>query len=778
MAISRRNFLVGVTGAGIGFGLGAFSYQFPLASPHVGPDWAPGLETFVPSTCLLCPAHCGIRVRLVDGQPRRIDGNPLHPVSQGGLCPKGRAGLQLLYHPGRLKGPMQRVGPPGSDDFEPITWDAALDKVAAALKAARQPGTATPVEWLVGDVSGVMGELVAGFCGVLGTTRVSVDDYRDGSADVVRMCQGIAAPPAYDLAGADVVLSFGAGLSEAWWSLTQAARAREGDSRRSPRWIQADVRLSRSAASANEWVPVRPGTYGALAMGIAYVIVKEGLYDPDAISREVSGWEDWTAPDGTRHEGFRTLVLRHGRPDEISARTGVPVARLTALAKTFGSASRAVAVWDQNVAWRAGGFADALAIHALNTLTGRLNRPGGLMVQGTMPSLPGPVDHAGAGALDLSKAPLTSTAWPAAAADTPAQVLFLYHANPVASAPARGPVEQALTRVPLVVSFSPFFDESARYANLLLPDHTYLERWQDGFAPASVASPVWGVVRPVVKPLQNTRATGDVILGLASRLGGEAAAWARWESVEDLVHQRGLALAAANRGSAFVNQLRQSELREIEGRGWWLPHGQAPEEFWQTIVDSGGWFDPMVDYMDGSSVSQHADGRVWLFPAEARQRLQKSARPLAEGFLPIDPAPASPAETPGEFPLLLVPFRVMTLSSGGTALMPWLLEHLGVLAGSSWETWAEIAPETARQQGLQPGQRVRIESRIGGFDAVVRVFPGAQPGVINVPYGLHTRVEGWGEPNGANPLAATGRDTDPISGLPDWHSTRVRLVRL
>lgn len=779
MAISRRNFLVGATGAGIGFGLGAFSHQFPLPSPHVGPEWAPGEETFVASTCLLCPAHCGIRVRLVDGQPRRIDGNPLHPVSQGGLCPKGRAGLQLLYHPGRLKGPMQRVGPPGSDRFEPIAWDAALDLVVAALKAARQPGTATPVEWLVGDASGVMGELIAGFCGVLGTTRVSVDDYRDGSADIVRMCQGIAAPPAYDLAGADLVLSFGAALAEAWWSLPQAARARDGDTGRSPRWIQADVRLSRSAVSANEWVPVRPGTYGTLAMGLAYVIVKEGLYDTDAISRDVSGWEDWTAPDGTRHVGFRTLVLRNGRPDEVSARTGVPIARLTALAKTFGTARRAVAIWDQGVAWRTGGLADALAIHALNTLTGRLNRQGGLMVQATMPLLPGPVDHADSGTIDLLKAPLTSTSWPATKGTpgTPSQVLFLYHANPMASAPGRDAVRQALAQVPLVVSFSPFFDESARYANLLLPDHTYLERWQDGFAPASVPSPVWGVVRPVVTPLQNTRATGDVILGLASRLGGEAATWARWTSVEELVHQRGLALAAANRGSAFVNRFRQNELRELEGRGWWLPHGQSPDESWQTILDSGGWFDPFLDYQDGSGLSQHPDGRVWIFPAEARQRLQKSGQPLAEGFLPVDPAP-SKGEPSGEFPLLLVPFRVMTLASGGVALMPWLLEHLGVLNGSAWETWVEVAPETAGKQGLQSGQRVRIESSNGAFEAVVRVFPGAQPGVVNVPYGLHTRVEGWGEPNGANPLLATGGGDDPASGLPDWYSTRVRLVRL
>src|SRR5512142_1653955 len=148
VAISRRNFLAGAAGAGIGFGLGALSYQFPLAPPHFGPDWAPNEVTFVPSTCVLCPAHCGIRARLVDGRLTRIDGNPMHPLSQGGLCAKGRAGLQLLYHPARVKGPMRRVGPPGSDSFQPISWERALDEIAATLRGARGEG-APGVEWLV-----------------------------------------------------------------------------------------------------------------------------------------------------------------------------------------------------------------------------------------------------------------------------------------------------------------------------------------------------------------------------------------------------------------------------------------------------------------------------------------------------------------------------------------------------------------------------------------------------------------------------------------------------
>ncbi len=781
MTISRRNFLVSAAGAGFGFGLGAFSHEFPLAPPHYGPEWRAGQESFVASTCVLCPAHCGIRARLVDGDFTRIDGNPLHPVSQGGLCPKGRAGIQLTYHPGRLSGPVERVGPPGSNVFRPIAWDAAIDRVTTALRSARAAGDAASVEWLVGDANGVMGDLVSAFCAAYGTQRITVDDYRDGSADVMRACQGIDAPPAYDLHASDLVLSFGAALSEAWWAQPLAARARDNASASERRWIQVDVRLSRTAVAADKWIPIRPGTYGTLALGLAYLLAKEGLYDADAVSDRVSGWEDWTDETGTRQTGFRSLVLRYGGPDNVSAKTGIPVAQLIELAKAFGTARRPVAIWDHAVGWRNGGFSDALAIHALNVLRGTLNRPGGVLVQ-TPPALPGPLDHAPAGTPTLLKRALTSTNWPLAAGEgarPPAKVLFLYQSNPVASAARPDDVRNALGRIPLVVSFSPFLDESARYANLVLPDHTYLERWQDASAPAAVPFPVWGIVRPVIAPRQNTRATGDLILTFASRLESSVSSRFPWTSVEQIVRERGIALAAARRGSAFVETFRQSELRELERRGWWLPHGESAEDYWRTILETGGWFDPIHDYDDRSGASQHADGRVWMFPADARRQLQRGGGALADGFLPIDESAAVDPTVPGRlFPLRLIPFRVLTLASGGTSLMPWLLEHLGVLNGDAWETWAELNPETARQLGLNAGQRVRVESEAGSFETTVRIFAGAQPGVVNVPYGLHTRAQGWGDARIANPLAAIGARVDPVAGLPDWYSTDVRLTAL
>jgi anaerobic selenocysteine-containing dehydrogenase len=624
-----------------------------------------------------------------------------------------------------------------------------------------------------------MDELLQRFTRLYGTPHLWREGYGDASDEVMKLSQGIDARPAFDLAASDMVLSFGAALSEAWWSLPQAAQARNAEAARRPHWVQIDVRHSRTAARADEWLPVRPGTYGALAIGLVYVLLKEGLYDAEKIRAHVSGIEDWKDGEGRVFPGFRTLVLRHGRTDDIAARTGLPAESIVRLAKAFGAARRPVAVWDQSIAWRTGGLPDALAIHALNILVGALNRPGGVLVQPSMAVPRFERDGRGtAGAADEPNATVTARTWAArvtAGQEPFLQALFLYYSNPIASAPDPAEVARAMARIPLVVSFSPFLDESARHAHLVLPDHTYLERWQDAPAPSSVPIPVWGVVQPLSEPLHDTRATGDVILDMASRLGGEVAAGLPQSSMEELVGERGRALAGARGGSVMVRAFRRQELREMESRGWWLSHGKSKDEFWTSIRDSGGWFDPIYDYNDWSAASQLPDGNVWIFPAAARTRIAAATPGLVAGFLPIEEREARPSADE-RYPLTLIPYRVLTLASGNTALMPWLLEHLGLQTGDAWETWAEINPETGRERGLLDGQPVRIESEAGNFQARLRFFAGAQPGVVNVPYGLHTGAEGWGRATGANPLQAVGNRRDPLTGLPDWYSTRVRVI--
>jgi anaerobic selenocysteine-containing dehydrogenase len=120
-----------------------------------------------------------------------------------------------------------------------------------------------------------------------------------------------------------------------------------------------------------------------------------------------------------------------------------------------------------------------------------------------------------------------------------------------------------------------------------------------------------------------------------------------------------------------------------------------------------------------------------------------------------------------------MPYRVLTLASGTTPLMPWLLDGLG--PRGAWEPWVEMHPETASELGVGSTRRIRVVSDHGSFTARLHVFEGAQPGLLNVPYGLHSSVGGWGSFEPFNPLSAVGALRDPLSGLPDWYSTRARV---
>ena len=754
MKVDRRLFLAGVGGLGVGYGLGGVSHIFPLASPEFGPDWSPREEQFVASTCLLCPSRCGIVGRIVDGSVVRIDGNPLHPISRGGLCAKGKAGLQLLYHPSRLTTALEREEGTG---FRPVEWDTALDRLGEKLAELRENGKADAVAYVSGDVGATLGQLIERFLAVYGSPHSIREDYDDGSAHVMELTQGRSLRPSFDLERASMVLSFGAPLSEAWWSLPQAARARAVQPDESRRWVQADTRLSRTAAAAHRWLPVRPGTYGTLALTIAYVLLKEGLYDSDWIHRGVTGFDDEVDEAGRTVPGFRSLVLRHGRPDSVADRIGLPVETIVQVAKEFGRSPRPLAVWDHAVMWRAGGLDDALAIHALNLLSGSLQRPGGVYFEppDVLPSLE---QEAPMSTPDVTGVEgLRATDWAdRILAGTEVEVLFLHQSNPVASAPDPDKVKRALDRIPLVVSFSPFLDETAQRAHLVLPDHTYLERWQDAVAPASVPYSVWGLVQPVTDPMHDTRATGDVLLDLAARMDGEVSTAFPWPDMETLIRQRTQHLAAMKRGNLFATAFRQSEGRELATRGWWIPHDLGASVFWSKVRETGGWSDPYYDDVGRTGASERADRRVFL--------------PPPGGSLVSAEAPGTP-----EYPLLLVPYRVLTLASGSTPLMPWLLENPGPLTGAAWEAWVEVNPSTAKELDLVADRKVRVVSEHGEFQARLKIHSGAQPGVVTAPYGFHSWVEGWGSLDPANPLAAVGDRRDPVTGMPDWYSTHVRV---
>jgi len=785
MKPTRREFLWTLGGAATAYGM----WQVPdvvwgvETSEEAG--WSPGVETRQNSTCLICPARCGISGRIVDGRLVRITGNPLHPMSRGGVCPRGIAGVQTLYHPERIASPMVRVGARGAGDWRPITHEEALGQLTERLQTLRTEGKPEALALLAGYCAGTMEDLLRQFLQSFGSPNYVADDYNDGTDVIMDLMHGIQRRPSYDLEQAEFVLSFGAPLFESWWSPLQAFVALSDaglDTGQRRRVVQVDTRFSRTAANAHEWLGIRPGTYAVLALGIAYVLLRDELFDAEFTSRHVTGFDDFVDERGLPREGYRSLVLRNYRAEEVSTVTGVPVERITSLARSLAASAAPVCVCGSDVMLSRNGLLAGLAVHSLNVLLGRVNRPGGVLV-GTDP----PLDPLAEPVVDtISRAGLNRPAvagvppfgsgdqaarfaTAVAESDTSGvEALLVYYANPLASSAHRDHWVQALEKIPFVVSFSPFLDETTRHADLVLPDLLPYERWQDAPAATSYPYPVWGLSRPLVRPHEGGIHTGDAVLALARNLGGAVAQSLPYESFEALLKVRAQGLFSVAQGMVLGDEFERQHLRDMEQRGWWLREHDDFETFWADLVESGGWTDLQFDHTDPLKLSTTPNGRIDLMPAALRSG---RGTPESERRLYIDVVSEDDV-APEEFQLRLLPYRVSTLASGTLALERWLVEQPGIFPDVPWVPWLEVSPTTVQSLGLHDGTMVWVVSSRGRYRARLKEFPGTTPEIVCAPYGLR-------HPDGglANPLGLLDGPGDPLTGLPSWFTTYVRLER-
>src|SRR3990172_5557423 len=317
MRVTRRTFLQVLGGTA---GAAALARGQLTTTEQAGQNlerWATPEEVGVPSLCQQCPGGCGILVRTLDGEVAGISGNALHPINRGALCPKAFGGLQLLYDPHRLKGPMARDGKHGA--LRPIAWEEALRLATQRLAELRQQGLSHTVAILGGQYRGYRDTLWKRFAAAYGTPNyIRVRCLApEQPALAHQLMQGATSPLSYDLAEARCILSFGVGLLESWLGPVHASRAfaglRVGAERHRGRLIHVDPRRSHTAIKADRWVPIIPGTDGMLALGIANALSRERLYDREFVEQHTHGFEDWVEASGQRHEGFKALVLsEHG----------------------------------------------------------------------------------------------------------------------------------------------------------------------------------------------------------------------------------------------------------------------------------------------------------------------------------------------------------------------------------------------------------------------------------------------------------------------------------
>jgi anaerobic selenocysteine-containing dehydrogenase len=812
--VTRRTFLKSASVAALVGGIAScqieerleegWPEEYEVEKPPVpgAAEWSVGEERHYNSICLQCPGGCGIQVKVVEGRAVKIEGNPIYPINLGGLCPKGQNGLQVLYDPDRIKGPMKRVGKRGEGKWQSISWEQAIKEVGTHLKTLRKREKPHTLAVLGGHYRGHMGPLMDRFLKVYGSpNNISHDLGIDGSKAAVYFMQGIKDNLTYDWENTNYILCFGTSLLEAGvpaaYRLRMYGQMRRGRSGQRAKIVQIDIRCSISATKADEWIKVKPGSDGALALGIAHVIIRDRLYDHNFVNHYTFGFEDWQDNIGKEHIGFKRLVMEQYSPEKVSDITGVSGEVIERVAHEFVSHRPAIALSGRGVSGQSNGVYACMAIHALNALIGSIDIPGGVMVQRRPPfkdwweptldrtarkGLSQPrIDLAGS-----ENFPFATSAYATLPnnilTETPYKLdtLFLYYTNPLFSSAQISKFYEVFNKVPFIVSFSPFLDESTQMADLILPDHTYLERWEDDEIPSSVGYPLVGIRQPVVKPLYNTRHSGDVLIAIAKVIGGSVGA-SFLDSYQDMVRD------------AFEG-IRTAGIGSIQEKD--------PQKFWTTLLNKGGWWAPPYPFGQWQKVVNTPSGRFEFFSLlmqskveELKQKVstskgiteEKAFHQLVEKWQlsargdEVFMAHYEPLKLVGdtrEYPFLVNTYKVMPHAEGRGGNQPHLQEIFGLQHGKSWEPWIEISPEDAHRLGIADEDWVWVESPIGRVRFKALIFEGVQPGILNVPFEYGHRAYGrWAVNRGENLNQIIGIEFNYLNGNISWGSTQVRVIK-
>ena len=518
MRINRRTLLKLIGAATLGV---ALPDELLHALPKEG-EWIPYEEYWSTGICLQCPGGCGLRIRSVNHWPVKLEGIKDYPINKGRLCPKGQSGLQVLYDPDRIRHPLKRKGKRGEGNWEKISWEEGIRLVIDRLKTLRQEGRPERLMVWGGRVRGHMGELMARFMEAYGSPNHLANSAR-GSEGILKghlFTMGVKDFLAIHWEEVNYVLSFGASLLEAsrpslrnLWGYGFLRRGRPGIR---GKIVQVEPRFSVTASKADQWIPIQPGTDGALALGIAHWIIKEKKYDRQFVDRHTFGFEDWKDREGRTHMGFKTLVLKEYSPKQVSSLTGVSEETIIQIAKEFSSHRPGIAISGRGVGMQTNGTYSQMAIDCLNALVGSIDSRGGLLLQRRPPFQKWPAVQKdeiaqkglskpridGAGTIPFpfaEEVPYTLPERIEKGEPYPVDTLLLYYTNPLFSLPEPEKFRPALEKIPFVVSFSPFMDETTTLSDFVLPDGTYFERWQDdhvepglGFPDVRIAKPCYG----------------------------------------------------------------------------------------------------------------------------------------------------------------------------------------------------------------------------------------------------------------------------------------------
>jgi anaerobic selenocysteine-containing dehydrogenase len=517
MGIDRRSFISLVAGGVVGSTFTPVIWK-TLDDVSIWTQnwpWIPrlqyGEEQKVSALCKLGSDAYGIKVKTIAGRPVVAEGDPDHPLSMGGICPLGAASVHLLYSPSRVRNPKLKDGA----SFKDISWEEAEDLLAGKIKEA-----GAGVAMISGDATGSVTDVLAGLVAKAGSDKTFLMPGEGAAAAAGLSMIGGDGQVGYDIENASYVLLLGADALGSWGNVARNGSAFSASREKGVRFVYAGPAQNGTSAVCDSWVPCAPGTEAVLALGLAAVISAGG--------RDRSSWPGYAA--------FAKFVQDAYAPEKVSEITGVSVDVIKGLAQELLRAGRPLVITSTGAGQGLGAFEMAAGM-SLNLLLGQVNAVGGVRI---LPWSPKVVEAAPemktllAG--DLA-AYLTGVA--DGGAEAPA-LLMVYGANPAYAMPNLAKAQAAIDKAGFVVSFSSFMDETAAMADLIMPDSYGFERLDDAYSPYASGQPNYTVANAIIKPVYDTKPTGDVLLAVAAKAELDLG----FESFEDVVKAKAEALGA------------------------------------------------------------------------------------------------------------------------------------------------------------------------------------------------------------------------------------------
>ena len=521
-SLTRRDFIK-ISGAGAGvaaLGSGLTTNFWGLDADHVTDPQTDG-DRVVPTFCEMCFWKCGVLAHVKDKKVTKIVGNPKHPLSRGRLCPRGTGGTGLLYDPDRLKKPLIRRGKRGAQVFEEVSWDAALSEVAKRLEELKQKYGPEALALFSHGYGGFWFKHLARAFGTENIAAPGEAQCRAAREVGFTLTTGapVGSPENTDMENSRVITLIGSHLGENMHNTQVQDLARA--IHRGADLIVVDPRFSTAAGKARWWLPIKPGTDIALLLAWMHVIIKEKIYDRDYVEQYTTGFDELK-----QHVVDKT-------PQWAFGHTTIPAQTIVETARHMAGAHPASLVHPgRRTAWYGDDVQRSRCIAMLNALLGGYGRKGGFFFPAAANlhryGLPkyehkakAPADTPKGTVFPFVESVLAHGVRDASFPGTSAydiKAWLVYGSNLIQALPQPKKTIEAIQQLDFIVAVDVLPVEITGWADVVLPECTYLERYDDIHKPP-FKIPYLALRQPVVPPMYDSKPGWWIAKELSKKIG-------------------------------------------------------------------------------------------------------------------------------------------------------------------------------------------------------------------------------------------------------------------